>query len=139
MACPALHSDVRALAGEHASGSASPQSRVGVWMTAFPPCCFPPCRWVRLRQVSLQWLQNALSLGTIILGAHRNGDSLLLHDLCSRPLAPLSLPDRLQEFQQWLESLRSPAVYLIVQASDEHGLLLQAQVSKPLAHLSTST
>ena len=83
------------------------------------------CGW----QLSPPWLQTALLLGTTFLGAHRNGDSLLLHDLCSRPLAPLSLQDRLQEFQQLLESLRSPAVSLIVQASDEHGLLRQAALS----------
>ena len=132
MVCPALHSDVRALAGEHASGLASPQSRVGVWMAAFSTMAVLLSALLmgeaKAGQLT-EWLQNALLLGTTFLGAHRNGDSLLLHDLCSRPLAPLSLQDRLQELQQLLESLRSPAVYLIVQASDEHGLLRQAALS----------
>ena len=106
MACPALLSDIRAIAGVDTPVFSAFAAMSSLLMA------------LRLDEPGAsdlaEWLRAAVEAGVQTLAAYRNGAH--------------SLPARLQEIQQLLASLRMPLMHAI-----ELGLLLQAQVSGALS------
>ena len=143
MACPVLIADVRVLAGEGPPVLTSPTIQLGMWTAAFSAMAsfLSALGLGEIEAASLAaWLHGAVEMGTILLGGHRNGDHLLLREVSHPVLAPVTLTDRLQELQHLLDSLKAPTVYLIVQSSEDKGIILQSQLSGAMSlfeHINT--
>ena len=143
MACPVLIADVRVLAGEGPPVLTSPTIQLGMWTAAFSAMAsfLSALGLGEIEASSLAaWLHEAVGMGTILLGGHRNGDHLLLREVSHPVLASVALTDRLQELQHLLESLKAPTVYLIVQSSEDKGIILQSQLSGTMSlfeHINT--
>ena len=137
MACPVLIADVRVLAGEGPPVLTSPTIQLGMWTAAFAAMAsFLSALGLGEAEASAlaAWLHEAVEKGTILLGGHRHGDHLLLREVSHPVLAPVALTDRLQELQHLLDSLKAPTVYLIVQASEDKGLILQSEPFRAHQH-----
>ena len=143
MACPVLIADVRVLAGEGPPVLTSPTIQLGMWTAAFSAMAsFLSALGLGETEASslAAWLHEAVGMGTILLGGHRNGDHLLLREVSHPVLASVALTDRLQEMQHLLESLKAPTVYVIVQSYEDKGILLQSQLSGTMSlfeHINT--
>ena len=139
MACPVLIADVRVLAGEGPPVLTSPTIQLGMWTAAFSAMAsfLSALGLGEIEASSLAaWLHEAVEMGTILLGGHRNGDHLLLREVSHPVLASVALTDRLQELQHLLESLKAPTVYLI----EDKGIILQSQLSGAMSlfeHINT--
>ena len=79
MACPVLIADVRVLAGEGPPVLTSPTVQLGMWTAAFSAMAsfLSALGLGEIEASSLAaWLHEAVGMGTILLGGHRNGDHL---------------------------------------------------------------
>ena len=102
MACPVLIADVRVLAGEGPPVLTSPTIQLGMWTAAFSAMAsfLSALGLGEIEASSLAaWLHEAVGMGTILLGGHRNGDHLLLREVSHPVLASVALTDRLQDLQ----------------------------------------